>query len=160
VTGNYNDTQGTIEDVISTADASCTVTPYDVTYDGTEHTAGGECLGVLGEPLLGLDLSSTAHTDAGSFTDPWTFTDVTGNYNPDGGTLVDVIGQADAVCTVTPYHLTYDGTLHTADGECLGALAEPLAGLDLTPPIPHAAPTLTLDVHRWDRHYLHERLNR
>ena len=66
----------------SKADAVCTVTPYDVTYDGSAHTATGTATGVNGEPLSGLDLSGTTHTNAGFYKDdPWTFTDVTGNYN-------------------------------------------------------------------------------
>ena len=66
---------------ITPADAVCEVTPYSVSYDGGPHTADGMCTGVMGEPLEGLDLSGTEHTDAGTYTDPWSFTDVTGNYN-------------------------------------------------------------------------------
>jgi len=70
------------------------VTPYDVTYSGDPHTASGSCLGVEGETLAGLDLSGTTHTAAGEYPgDPWTFTDVTGNYNGDSGTVDDSIGK-------------------------------------------------------------------
>ena len=55
---------------ITQADPTCEVTPYDVTYDGNPHTATGACLGVDGEPLAGLDLSGTTHTDAGTYTTP------------------------------------------------------------------------------------------
>jgi hypothetical protein len=132
VTGNYNDQSGTVEDIISKADALCEVLPYNVTYDGNPHTATGECTGVLGEPLAGLDLTGTTHTDAGTYTDTWIFTEVNGNYNDQGGTVEDNIGKADALCEVLPYNVTYDGTPHTAAGECTGVLGEPLSGLDLT----------------------------
>ncbi len=131
-TGNYTDTSGTVDDVIAMADATCDVTPYDMTYDGTAHTAEGACTGVLGEPLAGLDLSGTTHTDAGNYTDPWTFTDENGNYNGQSGEVVDNIAQAEATCQVTPYDVTYDGSAHTAEGACTGVLGEPLEGLDLS----------------------------
>ena len=132
VTGNYNDFSGTVTDSISKADPTCEVTPYDLTYDGNSHTATGACLGVDGEPLAGLDLSSTAHTDAGVYTDPWTFVDLTGNYNDLSGTVTDSISKADPTCEVTLYNVSYDGDSHTATGVCLGVDGEPLAGLDLS----------------------------
>ncbi len=80
---------------ITRADPSCTITGYDVTYDGSPHTATGSCLGVEGETLAAPDLSGTTHTAAGTYgTDPWTFTDVSGNYNNDSGTVADTISAA------------------------------------------------------------------
>src|SRR5207237_1650232 len=76
-TGNYNNASGTVNDSIAKANAQITVTPYSVTYDGNAHTATGTATGVKGESLTGLDLSATSHTDAGSATDAWTFTDST-----------------------------------------------------------------------------------
>jgi hypothetical protein len=46
---------------------------------------------VLGETLSGLDLSGTTHKLVGNYTDTWTFTDSTGNYNNASGTVNDVI---------------------------------------------------------------------
>jgi hypothetical protein len=132
VTGNYNNTNGTVHDSIAKADATCTVTPYTVTYDGNPHTATGSCLGVKGESLSGLDLSGTTHTNAGNYTDGWTFTDVTGNYKDTNGTVLDSIARAEATCTVTAYTVTYDGNPHTATGSCLGVKGETLSGLDLS----------------------------
>ncbi len=123
-----NDATATIDK----ADATISVTPYDVTYDGDEHTATGSATGVLDEPLVGLDLSGTAHTNAGTYTDTWTFTDVTGNYNDDSDTITDNIDKADADITVTPYDVTYDGDPHTATGTAKGVADEDLAGLDLS----------------------------
>jgi hypothetical protein len=77
---------------IDKADPTCEVTPYNVEYDTDAHTATGSCTGVGGEDLEGLDLSGTTHTEIGVYTgDPWTFTDVTGYYNDQAGTVDDEI---------------------------------------------------------------------
>ena len=132
-TGNYNNSNGTVHDHIDKADAVISVTPYSVTYTGTAHTATGTAKGVLNESLAGLDLSGTTHTSAGDYpSDPWTFTDSTGNYNNSNGTVHDHIDKADAVISVTPYSVTYTGTAHTATGTAKGVLNESLAGLDLS----------------------------
>jgi YbbR domain-containing protein len=129
---NYNDAGDSVTDKISKADATITVTPYDVTYDGDEHTATGSATGVNDEALTGLDLSGTTHTDAGTYTDTWTFTDVTGNYNDAGDSVTDKISKADATITVTPYDVTYDMNAHTATGSATGVKDETLSGLDLS----------------------------
>src|SRR5205085_5693483 len=108
-TGNYNAASGTVTDVIARANATINVVPYSVTYDGNPHTATGTALGVTGAGLSGLDLSGTTHTNAGSFTDTWTFTDVSGNYNNATGTVTDNIAKANATINVIPYSVTYDG---------------------------------------------------
>ncbi len=117
---------------ITKADPVCDISPYDVTYDGNAHTASGTCIGVEGEALSGLNLNGTTHTNAGSYPDPWTFTDVTGNYSDTNGTVEDNIGKADAICLVTPYLVEYDRQAHTATGNCTGVMNENLVGLDLT----------------------------
>ena len=114
------------------ANAAITVTPYSVTYDGNSHTATGTATGVKGETLSGLDLSATTHTNAGAYTDTWTFTDSTGNYNNATGTVTDSIAKANAAITVTPYSVTYDGNAHTATGTATGVTGEALTGLDLS----------------------------
>ena len=77
---------------ITKADPVCEVTPYLLEYDQLAHTATGACLGVDGNPLDGLDLSSTTHTEIGTYLyDPWTFTDVSGNYNDADGTATNLI---------------------------------------------------------------------
>src|SRR5262249_41583791 len=70
--------------------------------------------------LTGLDLSGTSHTQAGTYTDTWTFTDVTGNYNDASGTVTDQIDKADAVVTVNGYTGTYDGNRHGATASVTG----------------------------------------
>src|SRR5207302_1545652 len=134
-TGNYNNIGNTIiTDHIAKADATITVTPYDVSYDGDPHTASGTAKGVKAESLSGLDLSHTTHTNAGTYnTDYWSFSDSTGNYNNIGNTIItDHIAKADATITVTPYDVSYDGDPHTASGTAKGVKAESLSGLDLS----------------------------
>src|SRR5205823_2681014 len=80
---------------INKADPHITVTPYSVNYDGNAHTAAGSATGVLGETLSGLDLSGTTHINAGNYSDTWTFTDLTGNYQNDGGTVSDTIAKIE-----------------------------------------------------------------
>ena len=134
--GNYSDQNGDVIIEIDPAEANCTVTPYSVTYDDSSHTATGSCTGVGGpsDILSGLDLSGTTHTNAGTYDDTWTFSDVTGNYNGTGDMVGDLINPADATCTITPYSVTYDGSSHTATGSCtgVGGPSDILSGLDIS----------------------------
>jgi hypothetical protein len=109
------------------------VTPYSVVYNGAAHTATGTATGALSESLTGLVLTGTTHTNAGDYpTDPWTFTDVTGNYYSTSGSVHDLIDKATATVTVTPYHVPFDGNPHTATGTAKGVMNETLAGLNLS----------------------------
>jgi hypothetical protein len=92
---------------ITKAYPACTITPYDVTYDGTTYTATGVCLGVMDEPLDGLDLTGTTHTDVGTYTDPWIFIDVTGNYNDANGTVNDKISLRNVTVVADAKTKTY-----------------------------------------------------
>src|SRR5262249_37265665 len=61
---------------IARAEASITVAPYSVTYNGSAHTATGSATGVGGVDLTGLlHLSGTTHTGAtgAPVSDTWTF---------------------------------------------------------------------------------------
>lgn len=75
---------------------TCTVTGYSVTYDTNAHLATGSCTGVGGValPTGDLALGGTSHTNGGTYTDPWSFTDPAGNYTPLSGTVADAIGVA------------------------------------------------------------------
>jgi len=73
---------------------SISVTGYNVTYDGLPHTATGTATGLGGVALETLDLSGTTHTDAGTYTDPWTFTSADPNYSNASGTVANAIGKA------------------------------------------------------------------
>ena len=128
--GNYsvslvNDTTG----VINKANAAIQVTPYIVTYDGSSQMGTGTATGVLGESLSGLNLSGTAHTNAGIYEgDGWTFTDVTGNYVSVSGTVNDEIDQALPTVSVAPMNTIYDGLTQRTEGEVYG-----VGGVDLGP---------------------------
>ena len=103
--GNYNPVaSATITDTILKATANITITPYNVTYNGNPQTATGTATGVeTPTPTnlsAGLTLGGTTHTNAGTYpSDPWTFTDFTGNYNNASGTVSDVINQATPTVT-------------------------------------------------------------
>jgi hypothetical protein len=86
---------------VSKASAKITVTAYAVTYDANAHTATGSATGVKGEALSGLNLASTIHTNAGSYSDTWTFSDTAGNYNGTSGTVADVISIAPTKTALT-----------------------------------------------------------
>ncbi len=139
-TANYNNIAAqTITDVISKANATVVVTPYDVVYDGQPHTATVTSItGVnmeTGATVGTVDVSGTTHTNAGSYlADPWTFTG-TANYNNSNGTVDDFIRSG------------------TVSGRVL--LAIPLEGSapvplgSLTPtPTPVGVPSVTLTAHQ------------
>ena len=67
-----------------------------------------------------FNLSATAHTNAGTYTDTWGFTDSTGNYNDASGQVIDIIEKAGADISVTGYVIAYDGAQHTANGTASG----------------------------------------
>jgi len=101
-TGNYNNASGTVSDNIAKANPVVTVVPYSVAYDGNAHTATGTATGVKGESLSGLNLGGTTHINAGTYmTDPWSFTDVTGNYNNASGTIPDTIALGQSITAIT-----------------------------------------------------------
>ena len=116
-TANYNNTNGTIADVIGKADATVMVTPYSVTYDGNPHTATCSITGVDGETGATVGTrrrSDTKNINAGTSTaDACTFTG-DANYNDSNGRSMTIIGKANATVMVTPYSVTYDGNPHTA----------------------------------------------
>jgi hypothetical protein len=90
------DAAGTVSDSIAKANATISVTPYNVIYDGQAHTATGTATGVKGESLAVLNLIGTTHVLAGTYSDTWTFTDVTGNYKNATGVVTDSIHQGTA----------------------------------------------------------------
>ena len=64
-TGNYFKPSqwNALSQISRKADArTCVVTPYLVEYDRLAHTASGICTGVMGDNLVGLDLTGTTHT--------------------------------------------------------------------------------------------------
>ncbi len=123
-TGNY--TVGTYNPSILTiakADTIITVTPYSVTYDGNVHNASGTS-------LTGLVINS-AHTNAGTYTDSWTYTDPNGNYNSQTGIITDTIAKANANISVIGYNTFYNAAPHAATGAVYGVNGTTLSGLNL-----------------------------
>ncbi len=130
--GNYQNSTGTVTDVITKALATIVVTPYSVAFDGTAHTATGTAIGAGGVNLnSGLVLTGTTHTAAGTTTDAWSFSDASGNYQNSTGTVTDVVTKALATIVVAPYSVAYDGSAHTATGTASGAGGVALSGSDL-----------------------------
>ena len=84
--------------MINPVAAACTVTPYNLMYDGSEHTAAFECTGLAGELLTGT-LDGTTHTES-SYSDIWTFTESSGSYIASGGPINDIITLAPSTTTV------------------------------------------------------------
>ncbi len=92
---NFSTSEGLLTQIMNKADPTISVASYSVTYDGNSHTATGSATGVNSESLSGLDLTGTTHTNAGDYpSDAWTFTDSTGNYEDDSGTVHDIISKA------------------------------------------------------------------
>ena len=118
----------------------CTIAGYNLTYDGNSHTATGSCVGVLAEPLTGLSLAGTTHTNAGDYpANPWSFVDDTGNYYDKNGIVADAIAKASSTTTITcaagPF--TYNGAPQTpCSVSVTGA-----GGLNLTPAPVYASNT-------------------
>jgi hypothetical protein len=151
--GNYADASGLVDNVISQATASITVTGYNVTYDTSVHVASGSATGLGSVDLSsGLTLTGTTHTNAGVYTgDAWTFQDASGNYADASGTVTNVIGQASATITVTPYATTYDTYARTSSGIATGLNSLDLSsGLTLTETTHTNAGTYNGD--RWTFH--------
>src|SRR5207344_3053552 len=115
------------------------ITPYDVAYDSTAHTATGTATGLNGEDLSNLlDLSGTTHTSVGDYpADVWSFAG-NENYNSASGTVHDKITRATLVIgpagiNITPYDVAYNSGGHTATGTATGLNGEDLSNLlDLT----------------------------
>ena len=131
--GDYNLTNDSDTDLadISKADPDCTVDGYSGAYDGDPHGASGSCAGVNGEgPLAGLDLGQS-FTNVPGGTANWAFTDQSGNYSNDDGSVAIEISKADPDCTVDGYSGAYDGDPHGALARHGRQRRGPLAGLDL-----------------------------
>src|SRR5439155_11164 len=129
---NENEASRAVNDSIAKINATITVTPYSVNYDGTAHTATGTATGVGGANVGTLMLTGTTHTNAGTYNgDAWTFSGGT-NYNDASGTVNDSIAKINATITVTPYSVNYDGKAHTATGTATGVGGANVGTLTLT----------------------------
>ena len=131
-TGNYNSETGSVQVVINKADAAIYVGGVTVPYDGSGYGATGLVMGVQSEDLSNdLDLGAS-FTNVPGGTANWAYTDTTGNYNSDTGSVQVVINKVDPTINVGGVIVTYDGAGHGATGTVIGVNSEDLtAGLTL-----------------------------
>lgn len=129
VTFTPNDTSkylSTTENVILEvykADAICTISGFDGTYDGLPHGASGACTG-----SGALVINPSQYTDFPGNSIGWIYYGGA-NYNDISGMVFIQIGKADPVISVTGYDVTYDGTTYMATGTATGVNAEDLSSL-------------------------------
>ena len=128
---NYNSANGTVDDVIGKIDATISVIGFTGVYDGNAHGATGTATGISAEDLSSLlHVATTTYTNVPGGLVHWTF-DGKANYNSASGDATVTISKADAVITVTPYNVAYDGAAHTATFTAIGVETIPadLTGL-------------------------------
>ena len=112
---NYSVATGTVTDVINQAAPTVQVAGYTVTYDGSSHSASlASAVGLDGVTQLTGAFAADSQTNAGTYTDSWTFTPDNLNYSVATGTVTDVINQAAPTVQVAGYTVTYDGNAHSA----------------------------------------------
>ena len=134
---NYNNLAGVSAGsfVINQANATITVTPYSVSYDGNPHTATVTSIagvhGETGATVGTVDVSGTAHTAPGTYNgDAWTFTSA--NYTNTSGTVNDAIGKATPVLSLASSSIIQDFE-GFADSAALNALiANPMVNSTVT----------------------------
>jgi hypothetical protein len=127
-TGNYNNSSGTVHDVIEKADAIIDVSGYTGVYDGNAHGATGTATGVKNEDLSSLLHVGATFTNVPGGTANWTF-DGNNNYKAASGTATITITQADATINVSGFTGAYDGNAHGATGTATGVKSEDLSSL-------------------------------
>src|SRR6185369_378009 len=133
-TGNYNNAAGNVNDTIAKADPLVSATAGTFTYDGNPHAGSGAATGVKGENLTpvniaykdaGGNLLISPPVNAGTYSVAARFAG-DNNYNPKQSAAAQlIINKAEAVITVTPYSVTYDGNPHTATGTAVGVETPP-----------------------------------
>ena len=111
---NYVAASGTNTITITKANATIVTSGHNGVYDGAAHTATAIATGVVGEPLSGLILSATPHSNAGIYSDSWIFTDSTGNYNSTSGSIVSSITAKTISHTIGNTSHVYGDTVDLA----------------------------------------------
>ena len=120
--------------VIAQASAHASVAAIaGLVYSGAaQTTAAGTATDVFGHALAGSDftLTGTVHTNAGTYVgDAWSFSDPSGNYASQSGTVTDSIGQANAHASVTATAgLVYNGSADHGGGHGHERLRRCVAG--------------------------------
>jgi len=126
---NYNDANGSVAIVINKAAVTITGnglngSGYYGTYDAVAHAATATVTGV-GGANLGVIVSGTTHTNAGTYSDTVTYTDGTGNYLNASKAVKSYILKASATITGnglngSGYYGTYDAAAHAATATVTG----------------------------------------
>jgi hypothetical protein len=106
---NYNPASGTNTITITKANATIVASGYNGVYDGAAHSATITATGVLGESLSGVVVNAAPHSNVGTYSDGWTFTDSTGNYNSTSGSVVSHITALGITGSFTAANKIYDG---------------------------------------------------
>lgn len=97
---------------IAKADATVAYSGYSGgTYDGNAHTQTVTVSGVLSDGQLYT--TSLTGTNAGNYSQAWSFSNSNYKAVDESGTLAFTIGKASSSVTVTPATYTYDTTTHT-----------------------------------------------
>ena len=147
---NYVSQSGKVTDIITSpakANATIHVTGYDVTYNGLAHSATGMATGVGGVNLASYLTIHSTHTNAGVYTDTWTFSDP--NYISQSGKVTDIINKANAYIIVSPYNVAFNGCAHIATGIAIGANGQALPGLNLGGTVHLGGYNTTILYDRW-----------
>ena len=111
------------------ASITTTIAGGPFTYDGSTHAGGSGSVTGAG----GLSTSATSLTYSGDQVNAGSY-DVTAHYAGDanheashGAAVATLIRKATSTINVTPYHVTYDGSAHTATASATG-----VGGVDLS----------------------------
>ena len=97
------------------------MTPYAVTYNGAATRLPARPRARVAENLNSLlVLGGTTHTKAGTYPSDAGPSPATRTITAPAARSATASPKANAVITVTPYSVTYDGTAHTATGTATG----------------------------------------
>jgi hypothetical protein len=124
-TGSSDSKNFTVEKAASVTTVSCL---SHVTYDGAAQEPCSASINGAGGLSGSLTVSYSNNVNAGTATASASYAG-DANHTASDDTQHFTIDKADAVITVTPYHVTYDGNAHTATGSAQGVEASPV---DLT----------------------------
>ena len=109
---DHTGSSGSANFTINAATPTVAVSGYTGgTYDDTAHTQTVTVTGVGGNVLY---TTSLTETNAGSYSQSWSFSNNNYTSANESGTLSFSIAKANANISVTGYSVTYDGSAHTA----------------------------------------------
>jgi hypothetical protein len=106
-TGNYNNGNGTVDDVIGQATASVSVNGYSGVYDGAAHGATGTATGVNGEDLTALLNLGETFTNVPGGTAHWTFAGNTNYATASGDAAITITKATPMITWSNPADIVY-----------------------------------------------------